>query len=278
MKAAWNFFFAEQHWSPSETRKTRQTMKRIITLAMISVPFLIVSGPSQLFRMPCFPGHLVYFLFKPCANPDAPWRIFPDRVASLIIVMVVVWISLTVFVSAIMEIIIYSTLHCYCLVNYQFLFLRNSILDKNVPRIVQMYKELQLLITNYNLIHGGTLSVLVTILLSSSLILASYLVLGLSMELTYAQCMRFSFLTFDSFIVMLFCDGGFKANVNIVSQGILKKMKASSLFMQNRALRRHVKSWPLARIKLGSTNFYDKETPLNLIGFCVSQVVNLLLL
>lgn len=270
--------FPATNWSPVETKKARRTMKRIITLCMISVPIVTPSGPAQLIKMPCFPGHLGYFLFNPCFDPAAKWNLFPDLTLRIVIVAGVVWILLEGFICAVMEVAIYSTIHCYCLTNYHFLFLRNSLRDQNVSRSVQMYRELQLLVINYNRIRGGNLSVLITILLSTTIVLPAYLVLGVPKELSLAQLIRFCFVIFISSVIIIFCVGGFKAAVNIVSKGILESMKASAFFMKNRALRRYVKSWQLAKIKLGSTNFYDKETPLNLMGFCVSQVVNLLLL
>lgn len=138
--------------------------------------------------------------------------------------------------------------------------------------------EIQVLNVNYNLIHGNILSVTVSVFVSSNFIIAMYAVAHLYTRMSLPELIYFSTAAVDCFMGMLVCDGGFKANVNNVSKDISKKLKASSAFMRKRVMRRYLKSWPAAKIKLGSINFYDKETPLKLIEFSIAQIASLLLL
>lgn len=261
-----------------ESRKPKLLMKILIWLGMITVPSLILFAGTPLFIAPCFPGFLGYFLIEPCQNSSAEWIIFPDWIFRMLVPPVMIWMALIFIVGGAMEILIYSSLHCFCLTNYHFLFWRKCQLNKNlISQTVQIYKELQLLVTYYNVIHGSRLSVLLTVLSSSNFIISAYATVALS-EINLLQRLYFRFMTIDLFLVMLFCDGGFKAAVNSVSISILAKVKAAPYFIKGRVMRRYIKSWPSTKIRLGCTNFYDKETPLNLIGFCLGQVVNLLLL
>lgn len=265
-------------WSPQETEGTRLLMKLMIWIGILSVPTGMIFGLGHLLLTPCFPGFLGYYLLAPCQNLAAEWRIFPDRIFQVLVVLGMLWTLLPIFCHSVMEVIIYSSLHCFCLTNYLHLFWRKCQWQWNVSRTVRIYKELELLAIYYNRIHGGVLSVTATILLSNNLILSVYALVGLYSEINLSQISFFFLFSFDSFIVLLVCDGGFKATVNTVSERVLAMVRASPYFIKRRIVKRYIKSWPSIKIRLGSTNFYDRETPLNLIAFCVSQVVNLLLL
>lgn len=253
-------------------------MKALLVLGMITIPNSFLLSCTHLITTPCFPGFMGYFLLTPCQNPCAGWNIFPDMVLRITIPPGMMWLTLLLLVSLDLEIITFSSLHCLCLCNYQYLFWRKCQLYKDVARSVSMFKELQLLVTFYNLIHGNILSVMVTVGIGQLSIISTYAVIGLYSELSVAQRLYFGFLSFDCFLVMLLCDGGFKAAVNSVSRDILARVRSAPYFINKRIMRRYVRSWPPVKIRLGSTNFYDRETPLNLIAFCISQVVNLLLL
>lgn len=113
--------------------------------------------------------------------------------------------------------------------------------------------------------------------MASSLISSGYAILGLSPEIHLAQCTCCGGAMVDSIMGILICYGGCKANVHIVSEEVLGRIGAEPDLMR-RIFKRYVKAWPWAKIKLGNTNFYDMETPLNLINFSFIQIVNLLLI
>lgn len=254
-------------------------MKAIIWGCMITLPLCIICSTLVLLGAPCFPGHLGYRFLSPCVNPGVKWKIFPDWILRLFLVCLCVWNVRQIASSYIMEAAVYTSLHCFCLQNYHLLVRQMvQLVPRSIPKIVQMYKELQLLTTNYNWIHGNLLSIIVTVFESSNFIIAAYATIGLYSKMSLPELVTFAVIAFDSFFLMLICDGGFKAAVNDESKRTLSKIKTSPELMRKPIMRRYLRSWPAARIKLGSTNFYDKESPLNLIAFCVGQVVSLLLL
>lgn len=254
-------------------------LKVLMVICMLTIPMCLSSVTGILLMAPCFPGSFGYLLFSPCVHPGRHWELFPDWVLRLIFLYLVISFALHLLVPLLLEGIVFSSLHCFCLANYQYLFWRNIFRERwDWPRAVRMYKEIQLLITNYNWIHGGILSNALTIFVSSNFIVAAYVIIALYSEISIPQLLLFSLNAIDCFLAMLLCDGGFKAIVNNVSQNTLAKVTALSCVMRKPIMRRYVKSWPVAKIKLGSTNFYDRETPLNLIQFCISQVVGLLLI
>lgn len=246
---------------------------------MATLVVLVPGGIINLLVTPCVPGLLGYYMFKPCKYPGTPWRLFPDKIVHLIIIFgVQLRVAIPFSYGICMEIVIYSTLHCFCLINYYHLFWRKLQHAKDTSGCIQMNKELQLLVTCYNKIHGDSLSVLSTIAVSGTFIVCTYAAISLHSEVRLVQLIRFIFFAVDTFIVILLCDSGFKSTVHTVSQDVMNKFRSSERFMKEPVTRRHFRSWQSAKIRLGSTNFYDKSTPLNLINFCISQVVGLLLI
>lgn len=114
--------------------------------------------------------------------------------------------------------------------------------------------------------------------LSGNLISAPYAILGTYQEINLAPLLYFATFTLNGFFAILVGDGAYKANVNEVSVEILARIKAAPHFRMSKIMKRHLSSWVAANIRLGSTNFYYKGSPLTLIDFCVRQIVNLLLI
>lgn len=188
------------------------------------------------------------------------------------------WLFFHAVFCMLTEAAVYTSLHCLCHSNYQHLFWRKChFLRRSIPQMVQMYKELQLLTAFYNAIHGGVLSAAMTICFSTNVIFSMYAVIGLYRELLLVVVLLYAVIAFDCFMGMVPCDGNIKSAVNNTSNDIMAKIRSAPHLRTRPIMRRYLRSWPTLKIKLGSTNFYDKETPLNLIGFCVGQVVSLLL-
>lgn len=232
----------------------------------------------HLLLTPCYPGNFGYFLLAPCRDSTQEWSFLSHGILHMIFTTLTFTFYLPLVPAVMMEAIVYASLHCLCLANYHLLLFRNIQKHWNISRTVQMFKEVQLLTTNYNLIHGYILSLTLTLSMTSSLITSGYAVLGIPSEINLAQLLDFGAVMVDCILGILICDGCFKANVHIFSESVLGKIKAGWGLTRRRIMKRYIVSWPSAKIKLGSTNFYDKETPLNLINFCFTQIVNLLLL
>lgn len=227
---------------------------------------------------PCFPGYFAYFVFTPCFDASEEWKFFPHGIFHLLILPLMFRFILHLAPSLTMEFNTYTNLHCLCLTNYHYLFWKDVQEHGNISRAVQLHQELNMLTTYYNQIHGNVLSVSMELYLSVHLILAVYAILGTYQEINLVLLLYFAAFTFNCFFAILVGDGAYKANVNKVSVEILARIKAATYFRMKKIMKRYLSSWSSAKIRLGSTNFYDKESPLSLINFCVSQIVNLLLI
>lgn len=249
-------------------------------LGMFTVPGAAISGGLVILIRPCFPGNFGYFLLASCTDSESTGPMFPEWILRHLFVGGSVWIIVHITTSFVLEIAVFSSLHCFCLANYQNLLWWNVKIKNNFWETVQMQKEIQLLTANYNWIHGNVLSVAVTIYASSNFIIGAYACLCLHSEMSPPEFLFFGLISFDCFLIMLFCDGGFKSTVNSSSIDALARIRTCNHCTTKTwsGIKRYLKSWPVAKIKLGCTNFYDKETPLNLIQFSVGQVVTLLLL
>lgn len=260
-------------------KRTTQLLKFLMLLAILTIPGCIISGTFMLLMPPCTSANFGYFLLSPCVNPELPWKVFPDCVLRIFVICFAIRVYLHIVSCFLLETVYFSSLHCFCLANYQRLFWRNfSVEFWNFARTIKMFKEIQLLTTVYNLIHGSILSVAVTFFVTCNFIVATYALVGLYSEISLPEFIFFGFMVFDCFLCMLICDGGYKATVNNVAKDILAKVHATVAPTNKPVMRLYLRSWPTAKIKLGNTNFYDKETPLNLIEFSIAQVVSLLLL
>lgn len=250
-------------------------MKFFIQITIVSIIILTMLGWLQLLAKPCFSGNFGYFLYSPCFHPNEEWT-SSHWILRLLLSSIMVWLLVHVFVCYVLETVIYTCLHCLCLTNYQYLFWRKWRQHWNVSGTLRMYKEIQLLSNYYNMIHGGVPSVSLTLSLTSNFIVSLYSVVGLGVSLR--ERIYFSMAAVDCLIALVIMDGDIKATVHNTSKNILARVRSSPGYGQKRVLSRYLRSWPTIKIKLGSTNFYDRETPLNLVGFCAGQVVNLLLI
>lgn len=266
-------------WIPDEMTLLNRLMKIIMLLAMLTPPVLLCFATLIFLIKPCFPASFGYLVLHPCVDTNASWSIFPDLILRNVLLYFMIRMGLHVSLPLTLECGAYSSLHCWCLINYNYLFWEKISTGRlNIFGAVKMYKEIQLLLANYNLIHGSLLSVVATIYIGSNLIVCTYGLVALYSEMSLPEYFFFVISDYNCFLVILFCDGEFKSAVNSVSTSILGKLMANTELMRKPIMRRYLRSWPRAKITLGGTNFYDKETALNLVQFCITQVVNLLLL
>lgn len=272
------YIFLAENWRPPETQRLSELLRALIFLCMLSVPGCVIPAFLHIILTPCFPGLFAYFLFTPCFDKNEEWKLVPHGIMHALIIPFMFTFVLHLVPPLLLEAIIYTSLHCLCLANYHYLFWKDVQKYQNGPRAVQMYNELKLLTTYYNQIHGNILSITIAFFLSTNFIAAAYAIIGLYSEIHLIQFLYFAFFTIDCFLGILVGDGGYKANVNKVSDEILRRIKAARYFRMKRLMRRYFYSWSSAKIKLGGSNFYDKETPLILINFCFCQIVNLLLI
>ncbi len=240
--------------------------------------------------IPCDPGNLGYMYFPTCSNVS-----YSDNRASYIFgsflrrlsPCIFAWILSETMGRCVQEIVIFSTVLCYVLMNYLYLFQRKYCRGYNSSLVqylkcVKMFKEIQILILVQNGIHKGLLSISEILVLSLVFIISFYVVIGLLEFLILPQLLLFLFLASCSPVALIIIDGIFKAGVYKTS----KDIQLSLLQYRNNEVTRsrfrlhckYVKSWPVLRVCIAGRNFYDEKTGLVLLHFNISQVVNMLLM
>ncbi len=233
---------------------------------------------------PCYPGNVGYLLLHECSgNPDAPTgyfalvqKVFMATFASLLYMFT--------FSTIMMEYDI-AMLHPYCIMNYLRLFV-HKMFNKNIgrynaneiERLLVMYREIEILVVNFNGFHSGVLIVSYVLDCSSAFTIALYTILGLYQSMPVVVLIQCGVLVFDIVAAVKDFDGGFKSGVFAVSKQVIAKVKTDQIFMGRKHTRKNIQSWRTLRIYLGSSNYFDELTPLALMNFNVSNTVSLLLL
>ncbi len=180
-------------------------------------------------------------------------------------------------------------MHCYCLNNYLYLFLNQYVQSRNrysnITRYlnsVKIFKQIQIVVLLYNDIHQGALSAAGAALCTFVFVLSFYSVINLSQYLLLPQIIFFAGLAFDTMLIVVLVDGIFKkAGVYKASKYVVDrvtKFAATSRISNRKLRRRHIKSWRVPKIYMGTSNYYDGKTALVILDFNLSQVVNLLLM
>ncbi len=258
--------------------------KLLIWIGLLSLPGLVGSAVSYLYLVPCDLGNLGYMYVPPCnldLHTTQSFAYFFGTVLRTLSPGILGWIVLHTFARCITEYTIFSSVHCYCLINYLHLFQRRIFNSKLID--VRMFKEIQILTLIYNNIHQGSLTCAGTTLCIYIFITSFYAVISLSQYLILPQFILFGSLAFDGVILTVIMDGAFKAGVYRASKKVMNSVTNVVKGTQvrnsgSRLNRRYVKSWPICKIFIADGNFYDDQIALVLLHFNISQVVNLLLM
>lgn len=167
-------------------------------------------------------------------------------------------------------------LNPYCIMNYLRHFMHkfeNHVArlsgKKDIDKLFLMYREIELLVNFFNWFHGRTLIVSCVLDSSSAFIISLYPVLGLYKEIPVVAIVNCGVLVLTAIAALQDFDGGLKVGC-LKFQKFLKCACSKSKYQ-----RRQIKSCRVLRIYVGSTNFYDDITPLNLGAFCVQNTVTL---
>lgn len=144
-------------------------------------------------------------------------------------------------------------------------------------KLFLMHRENELLIWYVNWFHGRTLIVSYVVDSSCVLIIFLYTVLGLYKEMPLVIIVNCLLLVFMPFAALKDFDDC-RCGIFKTSKALIENKRTIMCLKIQRAQRRQIRSWRVLRMYMGSTNYYDETTPLNLGDFCVQQTVTLLIL
>lgn len=195
------------------------------------------------------------------------------------------WVIIHTYAHWTLECCIFTSIHCYSLINYVNLFFKLHLKNckDNFDKSVKMFKEIQLLTFRYNRIHQGPLTLAVITLTAFVFIISFYAVIEMNKDLVLPMLFLYSGLAFNTVVIIIVNDGTFKTGVLMASKEVLAKVSnhAAGSIILNKSRRlqtRYIRSWSLLKIYTGSVNFYEEETALILLNFNINQVVSLLML
>ncbi len=265
-------------------------LAHLVIILATYTPFCVVFAILlYLLLVPCDLANLGYMYYPTCQS-DMTFYKFPLEYTAGLVVSIgspflLAWILLHTFGHCVLEYTMLTTIHCYSLINcinlYFTVYINNC--SDQFSKCVKMFKQLQMLIQRYNSIHRGPLTVACITLCSFVFIISFYAVCAMSQQLLFPQIFLFSCLSMDGVLVILWVDGIFKCGVIIASKQVLRNVRmhsAGSVVVTKhlRLHRKHIRSWPVLKINMGSINYYDEKTALVLLDFNINQVVSLLML
>ncbi|CAL8128707.1 unnamed protein product [Orchesella dallaii] len=254
-------------------------------ISIVTAPTISCFTWLHHFYLPCMPGNFGYLLLNECSldgvegpsNAEESIK-HTELLLKLSLVSVSTWMILFSCATVFLEYCLFTTIQCYCLLNYLRVLKRKleSCSNKNISTVIKRYQQIQLLISSYNNIHRSILTPIEIGLYEVVFILSLYGVVGLSSVLVLPLLLLFGFLTCECILLTVEAEDAIKGQVYRVSKSIIRKLQSSKL---NSNSRRCMHSLPILSIHMGgSGNFYDETTPLVLLNFAVNQTVGLLLM
>ncbi len=274
---------AGDNWLPDESKRGLGRRKIIyMWIIIVTCIAIAVSHWKNQIDGPCFPGNFGYFLLSECNGNMSPP--FYEKVLKVVLSTFSATLYLFTISTVFLEYEI-SMLHAYCITNYLRLFMQNfdkqidakNVSNPNMQKLFLMYRETELLTKSYNWFRAGTCVSFNVIDCTIAFIIASYSVIRLRTVLPFVAVVNCWVLVVDGYCAIKEWNE-YKSGVFKVSTELIAKVTKNRQLSTHKIYRRQIKSWRILRIYLGSDNFFDELTPLNLVDFGVGQTVSLLLL
>ncbi len=181
--------------------------------------------------------------------------------------------------ALVIEIVIFAMPQLFCISNYlKLLCQRIQTRHCCIEHSNKIYREIQILAIEYNNIHQNTLTTQLSVFISSCFIIPLYMLVKFWNEVPLMYFMFCFGCVFDTSFVIWDLDGNIKSDVYRASKDMKKIVKQVERIQKNKTFSRLVRSWKIVKVNIGSVNFYDKCTVLQILNFNITVVINLLLL
>jgi len=147
---------------------------------------------------------------------------------------------------------------------------------------VLRYRELQILSRYYNLTQQNLLIGLILLIVQVTLIISIYLIVSSGNRMPIVELFMFTTLAVCCLLVDVVYSS-FLCRVHSSSKDVVESVKAKVLpktrnKYARELIRRYQRSMRPMKTYVGYSNYIDEKTTLNLLGFCVDQIVNLLMM
>ncbi|CAL8121144.1 unnamed protein product [Orchesella dallaii] len=148
---------------------------------------------------------------------------------------------------------------------------------QHLLRGISMFRQIQIMLKVYNSIHEGPAILSAIFQTLFLLILSGYALIGLHSKMQSPQ-------------ITFFVSGGFQAVIIIVLifgtldrihrnfRKLNKNMRRMKDIRMSQWFKRELRSWPIQKVGLGQDNYLKSITPMIMIHFSITCIVNMLLI
>ncbi|CAL8128789.1 unnamed protein product [Orchesella dallaii] len=275
---------------PRFLSKSYKFLMQLCTLGLqYGIPFIMVGFAVERWIIPCNSATAGYLLFPECDNgiegPANDWSL-QSQLGLLSILLVTLWMNTDSFSCFGLHLVQFSFLQSICLRNYLTLFafrLNGMSKNKNLSyNNFLLYRQLQVLNRYYNLIQQNVLLTSMLLLVTNGLVVSAYVMLSNGRSVTFQQLFMFLNGGLNCFLIIVIQFGAMSKlyGESVMTIQNVGKSLAQVTLDPNRSIwiRKYMRSLTPLKVSLGSVNFMDELTPINLLNFCLMQIVNLLLL
>ncbi|CAL8092348.1 unnamed protein product [Orchesella dallaii] len=273
--------------APRILTKSYKLLIKICVLGLrFGSPIIVVGYVLERWMIPCNAATFGYLLLPECddgyAETGRRWSL-PSKSGLLSLVLVTIWMNMDSFCCWALQLEEFTFVQSICFWNYVKLFMIriNSNNDSNIDNYL-VYRQLQILNRYYNIIQQNILLTSTLVLVTNGLIVSAYVMLSNGSNVTILQIIMFLNGGSNCFLVILIQIGAM-AKLYGESTRVIQNLKKSVTQgevsgKKQKWIERYLKSLTPLRVAVGSVNFIDELTPINLLNFCVNQIVSLLLL
>lgn len=255
-----------------------------IKFYIIAVIVSLYTFPALLFwflnTFPCFPGNFAYFLIPECSTNYLSSKLSASLGTLVKIVFTVFTTVVFQFTSTalVFELVIFSLSQIFCLSSYLRFLCHRIQTSHCIEHMNKLYQEIQILAIEYNNIHQNALTTQLTMFISSCFIIPLYMLIAFWNDIPLMYLIFCIGSVFDTTFLLLDFDGNIKSDVYRVSKYMQQITKRIKCERKDKIFGRVVKSWKIIKINIGTVNFYDKSTVMQILNFNITIVINLLLL
>lgn len=185
-----------------------------------------------------------------------------------------------------------SYVQCCCLVQYLRLFRRQCMYFVSrstdfktcqAKNLLQLYRQLQLLVCYYNKIQKDAVIVVLLVFAGYALVLSLFAIIQNGFSLTLLQAILFGSTAVDCLLGIVVMCGSF-ARLHTESTDTVKYLQTEFLYrftgaqrLGSKQIKRLLISLTQLQVNFGSVNYIDRMTPMTIFDFCMVQLTNLLL-
>ncbi len=268
-------------------------IKAFQVISILGTPITITSLAMRYFTQKCLPYAPGFELLQQCAN-------IIERERSFLLsgpIAIVYWFFVCLlFHYSFLKLsggFFFFVIQCYmvesCCLRYYLRNIWTNLLNpssnKNTLLIIQIYKQLQILVGYFNNIHQDIFAINLLNLVGLCMVIGLYAIITSWSVLTNLQFFVLSMAALRSLVGFLLCYGNFGGLLQDSVQFIALLKKPENLDKGEMRTKNNIRlknklaqSLQPLKIKIGSVNYVEKLTPIMFIDFCFGVLVNMLLL